>query len=322
MIATGLIGNTLSFLIMSLPSNRKNVMCFYLRVLAICDVLAINFFLLPRWVFSMWPEYLRVKSIGALECILAYWPPFVFCDASIWLIPFIALDRFIVVRFPLRASQWCTMKRAKILCTFDITLHLFLYLPNAFRQTAQDENGLYTVCNLPPAIAWYEMVFQFSNAIFDVVVPMILIFGFNIAIIYTLRKHSADLKDQTGAEGSKQRVKQERSLTIMLVVVATSLMILCLPYMIDFVVWQWFLGDLLITQPSIKPIKMLTYEIRLEMVQWNNALNFFMYFASSSKFRKDLRVLFCDKLGKFSSLNSSSSGPKSTQVSSSSQCKA
>jgi hypothetical protein len=210
--------------------------------------------------------------------------------------------------------MWCTPTKAKILCSLDIIAHVLLYLPNAFRKAYKDEKGFYSVCHLPNALSWYELGFEIINASLDVIFPMTLLFVLNFGIIFTLKKYGADLKETTGVAGSKQRAKQERSLTIMLVVVATSLMLLLLPYTIDFIAWQCFLGELLVTQPSLKHIRMFTFELSFELAQLNNALNFLMYFASSPKFRKDLRILLYGKIGNFSSLSTSSSGPKSTQV--------
>ncbi|XP_064647871.1 FMRFamide peptide receptor frpr-18-like [Lineus longissimus] len=313
MVVIGLFGNTLSFIILSMPSNRKNIMGFYLRVLAVCDTFALNFFLVPRWVFNVWPVYLKNASLGSFACILHYYVSFTFCPTSNSLILLIALDRFLVVRFPLKAPQWCTMKKAKILVAIDLIVHILIYIPNVLRTASKDENGYYVICGMPPGASWYIFGFKIVNAL-DVAIPMGSLFFINVAIILTLRKHSAGLKDSTGGKGSK-RSKQERSLTVMLLIVALSLMLFILPYTLDFIAWDIFLTGRLAREPSLKHLRSFTYEIGFALSQLNNSLNFFMYLASSQKFRKDIHRLFSGKLGSFMSLTTSSTtGPKSTNV--------
>jgi hypothetical protein len=113
LIVLGLVENTLCFLVMNLPSNRSSVMCFYFKMLAISDAFTLIVNLLPRFVLNLRPNLLYVPIIGDLICEFQFFIGMVFFNISIWLILNVAVDRFIVVKFPLKASLWCTMEKAR-----------------------------------------------------------------------------------------------------------------------------------------------------------------------------------------------------------------
>jgi hypothetical protein len=293
MLFFGIVGNTLCFLVMNLPTNRSSVMCLYLKVLAIMDTLSLLFWQLPQLVFNIRPNLLKMRAIGNLNCEFLYLFGCIVFNVSLWQVLIVAIDRYIVVKFPLKASVWCTMKKAKILMTTNVAFHILIYFPNAVRFSELDETGLHTKCVLPEYLEWYFLGFNIINTIADVILPLGSLFILNIAIILCLRKQSSEILGASSE--SKVRNKQETSMTIMLIVIVTSLLILILPYTVEFIVWQCCLDDILVSRPAAR---VLSYELCFTVSCANSAVNFYLYLASSSKFKEDVRSLLCCRLRK------------------------
>ena len=78
-------------------------------------------------------------------------------------------------------------------------------------------------------------------------------------------------------------------MTVILVVVATTLLVLLIPYTVEFIAWSCCLDDVAISEPALQEF---TFEIGFDLCVVNNAVNFFLYLASGSKFRTDVLKLF------------------------------
>jgi hypothetical protein len=232
----GIVGNTLSFFVMNLPSNRSNVMCAYLKVLAISDTIALLFSLLPRFLINILPNILHLRIIGNLQCVSIFTIAAISFNISLWQVLIVAVDRLIAVTLPLKATFWCTMKKARILMTLNFAFHIVVYLPNVFRSSFLDERGYQRDCVLPETLAGYDLGANIINAVADVIIPLGSLFIVNIVIIVSLRKQSTEIQGMSRESGA--RTKQERSMTIMLIVIITTLLFLMLPSTLDFILWQ------------------------------------------------------------------------------------
>jgi hypothetical protein len=292
LLLVGGIGNILSFLAMNLPSNRSSVMCFYFKFLAVTDTICLLVTLPPKLALHV-PDIMKIQVVGDINCGGHIFIGLSFYNISVWQIIIVAVDRFIAVKFPMKAPQLCTMKRAKLLAVINVASHLLVYFPNIFKFSLPDENGDYVMCATPKMMQWYELGFYIINTIVDTIIPLVLLFVLNIAIIICLNKHSSDMA-KTANIDTKSRSKQERTMTVMLIVVATSLLILLIPYTTDFILWECCL-DVMNSPPGARD---LSFEIGFVACLFSNAINFFLYLASSSKFKADLRLILCSLCGK------------------------
>ncbi|XP_064626974.1 alpha-1A adrenergic receptor-like [Lineus longissimus] len=286
----GLIGNVLTFMVMNLHHNRRSVMCYYFKVLATSDALTLLSGFILRYVFILRPEWLQIYAVGRIFCILFYYFNFLFYNVSIWQVAIIALDRFVVVRYPLRASSWCTSKRAKVLVACNLLFHGIAYFPNLFRTSENVRVPNIGSCMLPEWSKWYEFGQDVINTSLDSVIPVGIICILNVAIIVSLKQHTSILKDKTGLIHSKSDSKKETTMTLMLVVVATTLIILVLPYTVDFLLWSCCMSGYETAHPGSRA---LSFEISFTFCTLNTSINFFLYSFSSASFRADLLAIFC-----------------------------
>ena len=109
----GIIGNSLTFVVFW-NGNFKSSTSFLLLSLSLIDSAVL------LTVFACWSvtldEYIDwlPNDWGVYLGMCAYPIRFMAETATIWLTVLIAVNRYIVVCLPLRASQWCTLSKVKM----------------------------------------------------------------------------------------------------------------------------------------------------------------------------------------------------------------
>ncbi|CAF3395370.1 unnamed protein product [Rotaria socialis] len=119
LLLIGTTCNTLTFVVMRRGRMRHSSSCFYMAALAIADT-----FVLWIGCFNRWLELLE-KQRPILACNMCCksgtFAFFLFADCSVWITVAMTFERYIAVSQPLRASQICTIKRARY-----ILLNIFM----------------------------------------------------------------------------------------------------------------------------------------------------------------------------------------------------
>ena len=124
LIPLGLVGNTLSFLVMMKPNNRKMSTCIYMAGISINDNIMM-FESLHNWLVSA----VKVHDFKPLECRFAsFWALFGLQNSTFQVLA-MTIDKYVAIRWPHKAATYSTPRRAKI-----ITIGLFAGL---------------TICNIP-----------------------------------------------------------------------------------------------------------------------------------------------------------------------------
>lgn len=278
-VTLGLIANALSFTVMSLRKNRVIVMYFYVKVLAVSDTLALLMYV-PRFVMAFYPRWTEYESLAVIYCIGSRYFADVCYGAAMWFVVIIAVDRVIAVRFPLQAKAWCTMGRARrIAIILGIAVSCF-NIPSCWRRPMKF--GVAVECILVPSLLWFEQAAEGFNT----ATPVILILILNIAVITSVRSHNKKMKRSLS---TTIETAQDGGMTAMLILVATAMFVLNIPYFFFTMTWTYIIPDFTERYPS------LTYFlIAITSVLWmsNNSINFFLYCLASRHFRQDLLGLF------------------------------
>ncbi|XP_064644643.1 alpha-1A adrenergic receptor-like [Lineus longissimus] len=278
----GFIANTLAVLVTCLPHNRNNVMCFYIRNLAIFDTLTlIIMFPSPYWFGTS-------ATLGVAYCIIFYYFGSTFYSCSLWTVIIIAVDRIIAVRYPLQTAVWCTMKRAKT-CTIVLLLSQFaFYIAHLWMspQFHPGPDGVHVTCVYPADLEIYFIV----DHIVSQPVPILSVSVLNIVIAVSLKRHEKHMEQMNKAtrEVTSRSDSKDNSMTLMLMLVATCLIILLFPFFCDAIIWNFILPEMAIARPDLR---YLSFVIIYVPAQCNHAVNFFLYCFGSRYFRKDLRML-------------------------------
>ncbi len=107
----GILGNTLSFVVLTSRALRRVSTYNYLAVLSVADSLVLLIGLLPRWLaMAVGGDDIRDHSL--LICRVSYALSMTVSDYAVWLLVAVTVDRYVAVVHSLSASTYCTRGRA------------------------------------------------------------------------------------------------------------------------------------------------------------------------------------------------------------------
>ena len=116
-VIIGLITNTLSFLVLS--KQRQTTIIFLLKALTISDIFVLITYIFSQVYYGAYLAFdLITKDGGLLDYLFPYVAPIkkMAETASVWFAVLLAVERYIVVRYPLKARVYLTMKRTRMAC--------------------------------------------------------------------------------------------------------------------------------------------------------------------------------------------------------------
>ena len=194
-----------------------------------------------------------------------------------------AVERFIVVWFPFRASALCTRRNAIITVSVIPSLVAVIYL---FHMGIWyiDETGSCRITS--PIMA--RLVPLISGSLFSYLPVIILTFTTSaicIQLVCARRKQLAEMTSQTG--GGSDDVT--RKITIMVVVICVLFLVLTSPVSVFYIVWFTLPVQVRYGDQSLGLIRTVIQLLAIS----NHAVNFFTYTLASDAFRKELRVMCC-----------------------------
>lgn len=301
----GLIGNTLIVIVLQRDGSRTSNSVF-LQILAVSD----NCYLLYGVTYLVLPSVHLYQ--GDLKCITQYMDYIITCmmpfawtalTTSTWMVMVIAVDRYLVVAYPLKATSWCTVARARWVGAFVVTLAIIFNLVRwpryyfvSFLSNAQTNSTF--LSHLKEDIpGWnkdlYRDVYHVSlTYIFIFIIPMTIISIVNLLLIREL--HTSTLqrwKMATSASvATKFKEEQQRnSVTHMLVIVITIFLICQLS---DFIAAILSSGYFEIHSSTLD----YYVGVKESLLILGSTYNFYIYFLFYKRFRHSLvRMCGCIK---------------------------
>ena len=109
LVPIGLVGNTLSFLVMIKPNNRKLSTCIYMAGISVNG----NFMMflgLNNWLVSA----MKVHEFKPLECTFSSYAVLLCLQNSTFLVLAMTSDKYIAIKWPHRAAIYSTSRRATV----------------------------------------------------------------------------------------------------------------------------------------------------------------------------------------------------------------
>ena len=287
-----LVGNTLSFLVMIKPNNRKVSTCIYMAAISINDNLLLCF------VFHNW---LR-RAIGfqwlLVQCKVVSWLTAFAMQNSRYQILAMTIDKYVAIKWPHKAASYSTSKRAKIIITgvfictlIENTHHIPMSGLVRGRCRSYVVGGIISV-----ALTWVSF---FVNGF----IPFSMLIYMNYVIVQTIKnsgkmfgstsksQHVSD--NNKGMETRQRKMKSaENQLTIMLLLVTILYLVLQIPSYIRNIYTQFVKQDTSAKYANYTLILLLTYALSIT----SNGINFFLYCISGKKFRNDfVEILSCNE---------------------------
>ena len=296
MVPIGLIGNTLSFLVMIKPNNRKMSTCIFMAAISLNDNLMM-FLALYDWSVTA----MKMHKPITWTCKTAAFGVFVAMQNSTYQVLAMTLDKYIAIKWPHKAAIYSTAKRAKITVSCIMLCVVIYNIPHMF---LSELVGGY--CQGYANGGTVTKVYAWLSFILNAITPFFLLIFMNYVIIQKVRisrktfrsntyiqKGQGEQRVQSQIDTSKSQKTMkstESQLTYMLLLVTTLFVVLMLPAYIRFVYGQF----VTLNTPAKFASYVLFYQISQKLYNTNNAINFFLYCISGEKFRNNLKdILFC-----------------------------
>ncbi|CAF0925195.1 unnamed protein product [Adineta ricciae] len=295
-VAIGIIGNLLSILVFARREMIKFCVSIFTIVLALSDIL-----LLTTSLFNIiLPDFLgeSMSDISAFWCHFHGYFDLLFAALSGYSVVFISVERWFSVWKPFDKAKYVTFKTTIITVVSYITISLitFSWFPLILEYSPENTKSGER-CQLKLLIIY--KIFGTLSVIFTYIVPFIFLGILNTLIVYRLRARqqtsiqrsmtsssSTNVDPTLGSASTRKRQRQrntDRNITFMLIAVAIAFMVMSFPFQI-----YWFYMQIRKLTTPDPVLFTLTQTFRY----LNCCCNFFLYSATSSLFRRELREIF------------------------------
>lgn len=204
-IAVGLIGNTLSFLVFVLTNLKRLSSSAYLAALSISD----SGFLLC--VFFSWSNNINITIYHKPGwCQMFVYMTYVFGFLSVWYIVAFSCERFIAVKWPFKRSEMCTPRKARIVV---VSLAGFALVAYSFALWTSEVTSWYGMVICLPKEKYRNLVGKLNNidSIITLIVPFIAILFCNSWIVYSVKNLSSQRQQQLWQFQNGRNVSLEKN---------------------------------------------------------------------------------------------------------------
>ncbi|XP_076455671.1 neuropeptide CCHamide-1 receptor-like [Babylonia areolata] len=291
-VAIGFPGNLLSLItiLRMKPRSRPSI---YVAVLAVTDTLCLTCDILDS-------EFTRYDvAMGNVGCKLLTFTAHLSVMYASGTLVMMNVERFLAVWMPLKVGTLCTDRTLAL--ALGLVLFGFMAL-NSFHLVAVSGLKLKGTfgCSYKEEYHYFkEYVWAYVGALFYALLPCILLIIFNILIVLGIKRAGHVQRQLTeGSQGlnkvkdqAMEQVRQQRQITLMLVMTSVVFVILIFPYCIYFIYepyWRTQAND-----DAGMANFFLTSQIVRVLANFNHVVNFFIYFISTKKFRESFLEVIC-----------------------------
>ena len=273
LVLLGLLGNTLSILVMRRKKFKDNTTSTFIIVLAMADsTYLLTNYLTIRWISIM--TGINIREISLFSCKFTMYLVYVSKALGAWIIVSVSLERLVLVSVPLRVKSMWGTKRTKIwiLCLLLIISAIYIYIP--ILVDVQKEHGV-RGCDFSPTIARLNKKLNIFDCIFYSLLPSFILIVLNSILYYMLRVTKQNMSKITNGIDTLR-------FNATLITLCISYMTLTLPISIYLV----------IEPPIRKQIHNTIYSTLYSINISNNAINFILYCLSGPIFRNEMKKMF------------------------------
>ena len=286
-VVVGIIGNSLTFVVFR-KGNFKSSTSFLFLSLSLIDsaVLLTDFTLIVlRYVLDhtdIQLDYSGVRSyltvgVNRLFCIAG--------TATTWVTVLIAVNRYIIVCLPLRASQWCTLSKVKIQLAVVLVLVVLYNIPEFVRSRVVHRNRN-NVTYYEIQHDWYQSFPEFYlvydnglNCIALLCLPLIILTLLTVRLINAMKAHRR-------MQAERQHSQPDSSMTFALVIVVIVFIICQAPWLVLGAMWPC-------RQTTCDVVRHYVSQIQRTLLALNSAANFIIYIVVNTRFRDVIITNVC-----------------------------
>ncbi|XP_070183383.1 probable G-protein coupled receptor B0563.6 [Littorina saxatilis] len=207
-------------------------------------------------------------------------------------------ERYLAIRFPLKAMRWFTARRAKQAVAGVLLLTLLLNAHHLVirRMTWNDylKEDTCTLTGSSQQIHTYGLVWPWIDGSIYCFIPFISLVVFNVLIVKHMRQ-SRKFRWSNTRQSSDHSTRQgdpNRQITMMLLMVTCAFLVLVGPVATMLLVERYLW---IRTSPREKAVYHLVRTILNNLSYTNHAINFLLYCLSGNRFRQEFIQLFCTR---------------------------
>ncbi|GFN93374.1 thyrotropin-releasing hormone receptor [Plakobranchus ocellatus] len=281
--AIGIPGSILTLVILARmrPFNSSS---FWLTCLASVDLigltvrLILSIYLLYnyRWV-DWWCRLYYVLTRGTKHI-------------SFYCLVGLTVERFIAVWFPLKMSQWCTIRRAMI--SFLVICVVIISSDLHFIKTKRVSGDFKCIIRKKYRPFWQNTYEKYIQMTFFQTLPMVALITLNILIALRLRSQRKIQREMSDKK-SKDRDKQQKQIDRMLLAATVVFCVFVLPQIIfQYTEMTWASVGSLGTDFYRERARHILVMTCNTLNVFNHAVNFLLYVFVAQKFRAEIIRLF------------------------------
>ena len=278
--AVGIIVNSLTFVVFW-KGNFKSSTAFLLLTLSLIDMAILGVvFTADNALLSMYSgsatreRYYLLLRMNHLSYLLQ--------TATIWITVLIAVNRYIIVCLPLRASQWCTLSKVKIQLAVVLVVSVLYNIPGFVRYDVDDyswnNDTQYHVVDTFPQ--YYSVLDKTVRIIMMLCLPLCILTLLTIRLIKAIRA-----RRRMQAEMHVLDRQPDNSMTFAVVIVVIVFIICCVPKLV------WPALNYMST-PSYLAWCYMTQTTNI-IIMFNSAVNFVTYIIINKQFRDVFNEHIC-----------------------------
>ena len=269
----GIVANILICIVMRHRSFKQLPLAVYFSSLAVSDTIVLTI----TCVMQIIKQTIDVNILSLhVSCtVFGTLLPGAAMTSS-WFIVCIACERFLVVKFPLKAKQLTSKKKAKMAVTAISLCSIFLNMPNIWMVDFHSKS----TCNYLPIFHWFHSTWK--GLVFLIgynLIPLLITCVCYILVIVMVRK-----KRMVATNSANNKDK----LTVTALAICLCFMILTTPIAVRIL-----LSRLKYFKPEQRAMYLVYDTVAQFLRQLNYGTNFFIYLASNVQFRKSFREMMC-----------------------------
>lgn len=281
-LVIGLIGNSLSFMLMMHKNVRSTPFGFYLANVAVADTGYLLFGIIPILVRAY--NGFDILIYSEVLCQGMAFLQFVSGDYAIWLLMALSVDRFIAVKYPFKVKLWCTMKKTQLVC---IGLFCLSCLFNSYVFVIRNifvENGNLRCTYSPEHDKFNNKIRPWYLLAGLVIIPGISLCTFNAIIIVIMWRQ---IKARRNMGATEDHVAENKAIQTTITLLAINIMFITL-------VCPCFsiLSAVIYMKLSVLDLQYVV-TVCVFLIHINHAINIFLYGLTSSQFRCILKGWLC-----------------------------
>ncbi|KAK2150062.1 hypothetical protein LSH36_425g00023 [Paralvinella palmiformis] len=294
LIFSGIIGNLLSLVVLLSKQFKKvsSSSTFILSVLALTDIGVLSCGLMRHWILNLTEDRVDVRCLSVFSCKVHVFLTYFLPQLSAWSLVLLTFERFVSVKWPMKAKQ--ILNRSRMITAWTIMILTLTIINSHFFITQsleqidikdyEDNTETLVLCSSVKAIYFVNVIWPWLDLVMLSIIPTMSILTFNITL-------SLEIIQAHRRRVSQMRVKEtdeSLSITAMLIGISVLFLVTTIPVSVYFIWIQYNSDD------TYKQLftTLTAYSITNIIYYLNSSVNFLVYCISGSKFRNALVAIF------------------------------